>query len=180
MVQRKNSIPPTENMKQILKIETFYVKPPVNTNEILDNLNWFRRDDKPVKANVTNWNVSDYFPDLCRQLNVLYPNHKIEELWVASYERGDYSEAHNHCGFDWSFVWYLDACTSCNPISFPDLEKPWLQHERIYPQVGNLHVFDANAKHYVCPHTCFDHNRVVVSGNLAKRPPEPIINNPFI
>ena len=25
-----------ENMKQILKIETFYVKPPVNTDEILD------------------------------------------------------------------------------------------------------------------------------------------------
>ena len=93
MVQRRNSIPPIENMKQILKIETFYVKPPVNTNEILDSLNWFRRDDKPVKANVTNWNVSQYFPDLCRQLNVLYPNHKIEELWVASYERGDYSNS---------------------------------------------------------------------------------------
>ena len=61
-----------------------------------------------------------------------------------------------------------------------DLEKPWLQHERVYPKVGNLHVFDANAKHYVCPHTCHDHNRVVVSGNLKRKPDEPIINNPFV
>ncbi len=166
MQQRRNCIIPTENMKQNLRIETFYVKPPVNTSEILDNLDWFRRDDKPVKANVTNWNVSDHFPDLCRQLNVLYPNHKIEELWVASYERGDYAEAHNHSGFDWSFVWYLDACSSCMPISFPDIKRPWISDERIYPKVGNLHVFDAGLVHYIVPHTCYHHERIVVSGNL--------------
>ena len=166
MVWRTNSILPTENMKQNLRIETFYVKPPVNKDEILDNLDWFRRDDKPVKANVTNWNVSDHFPDLCRQLNVLYPNHKIEELWVASYERGDYAEAHNHSGFDWSFVWYLDACSSCMPISFPDIKRPWISDERIYPKVGNLHVFDAGLVHYIVPHTCYHHERIVVSGNL--------------
>ena len=167
MVQRRNSIPPIENMKQILKIETFYVKPPVNTDEILADLDWYHHcDGRPVKANVTDWNVSEYFPDLCRQLNVLYPNHKIEELWVASYERGDYAEAHNHRGFDWSFVWYLDACTSCNPISFPDLKHPWKSDDRIYPKVGNLHVFPASTIHYVVPHTCYHHERVVVSGNL--------------
>ena len=154
-------------MKQILKIETFYVKPPVNTDEILADLDWYHHcDGRPVKANVTDWNVSEYFPDLCRQLNVLYPNHKIEELWVASYERGDYAEAHNHRGFDWSFVWYLDACTSCNPISFPNLKHPWLTHEHIYPKVGSLHVFDADLVHYVAPHTCHHHERIVVSGNL--------------
>ena len=153
-------------MKQTLRIETFYVKPPVNTDEILNDLDWFRRDDKPVKANVTDWNVSNYFPDLCSQLHVLYPKHKINELWVASYERGDYSEAHDHRGFDWSFVWYLDACVSCNPISFPNLEKPWLPDERVYPKVGSLHVFDADLVHYVAPHTCHHHERIVVSGNL--------------
>ena len=166
MVWRNNSILHTENMKQTLRIETFYVKPPVNTDEILNDLDWFRRDDKPVKANVTDWNVSNYFPDLCSQLHVLYPKHKINELWVASYERGDYSEAHDHRGFDWSFVWYLDACTSCNPISFPNLKHPWLTHEHIYPKVGSLHVFDADLVHYVAPHTCHHHERIVVSGNL--------------
>jgi len=166
MVWRNNSILHIENMKQTLRIETFYVKPPVNTDEILNDLDWFRRDDKPVKANVTDWNVSNYFPDLCSQLHVLYPKHKINELWVASYERGDYSEAHDHRGFDWSFVWYLDACTSCNPISFPNLKHPWLTHEHIYPKVGSLHVFDADLVHYVAPHTCHHHERIVVSGNL--------------
>ena len=52
-------------MKQILKIETFYVKPPVNIDEILDSLDWYRRDDRPVQADLTDWNVSEYFPDLC-------------------------------------------------------------------------------------------------------------------
>ena len=166
MVQRKNSIPPTENMKQILKIETFYVQPPVNTDEILNDLDWSRKSNAPVKADLTHWNVIDYFPDLCQQLHVLYPTHQIDELWVASYERGDYAEAHDHRGFDLSFVWYLDACTSCNPISFPNIKHIWLPDERVYPQVGNLHVFDAELMHYVCPHTCHHHDRVVVSGNL--------------
>jgi len=153
-------------MKQILKIETFYVKPPVNIDEILDSLDWYRRDDRPVQADLTDWNVSEYFPDLCNQVHVLYPNHKIQDLWVASYGRGDYAETHDHSDFDWSFVWYLDACTSCNPISFPNLKHPWLTHERIYPKVGSLHVFDADLVHYVAPHTCSDHERIVVSGNL--------------
>ena len=169
MQQRRNCIIPTENMKQNLRIETFYVRPPVNTDEILDSLDWYHRSDAPVKASLTDWYMFDQFPDLCRQLNVLYPNHKIQDLWVASYERGDYAEAHNHSGFDWSFVWYLDACPSCNPISFPDVKRPWLPDERIYPKVGNLHVFDAGLIHYVCPHTCHHHNRVVVSGNLIHR-----------
>ena len=169
MQQRRNCIIPTENMKQNLRIETFYVRPPVNTDEILDSLDWYRRSDAPVKASLTDWYMFDQFPDLCRQLNVLYPNHKIQDLWVASYERGDYAEAHNHSGFDWSFVWYLDACTSCNPISFPDLKHPWKSDDRVYPKVGNLHVFDASLHHYVCPHTCYHHNRVVVSGNLIHR-----------
>ena len=53
MVWRNNSILHIENMKQILKIETFYVKPPVNTDEILDSLDWYRRDDRPVQADLT-------------------------------------------------------------------------------------------------------------------------------
>ncbi len=180
MVWRRNSIPPTENMKQILTVEKFYVQPPVNKDEILDSLDWYRRDDRPVQADLTDWDVSEYFPDFCRQIHVLYPNHKIEDLWVASYGRGDHAETHNHSDFDWSFVWYLDACTNCNPISFPNLEKPWLPDERYYPRVGTLYVFDAERKHYVCPHTCYHHNRVVVSGNLKKRPQGKLNTNPFI
>ena len=87
MAQRRNCIIPTENMKQNLRIETFYVKPPVNTDEILDNLDWYRRSEAPVQADLTDWYMFDQFPDLCRQLNVLYPNHKIQDLWVASYGR---------------------------------------------------------------------------------------------
>ena len=72
MQQRRNCIIPTENMKQNLRIETFYVRPPVNTDEILDSLDWYHRSDAPVKASLTDWYMFDQFPDLCRQLNVLY------------------------------------------------------------------------------------------------------------
>ena len=84
MVLNEDYMLHTENMKQNLRIETFYVKPPVNTDEILEQLDWYRRSDAPVKADLTDWNVSKYFPDLCNQLNVLYPNHEIQDLWVAS------------------------------------------------------------------------------------------------
>ena len=166
MVLNEDYMLHTENMKQILKIETFYVRPPVNIDEILDDLDWYRRSEAPVQANLTDWNVSNHFPDLCRQLNVLYPKYKTQDLWVASYGCGDYSETHDHVDFDWSFVWYLDACSNCSPLVFPNLKRPWLPPEVIYPKVGNLHVFNSNTKHYVPPHTC-DHDRVVVSGNLA-------------
>ena len=168
MVLNEDYMLHTENMKQNLRIETFYVKPPVNTDEILEQLDWYRRSDAPVKANLTDWNVSEYFPDLCNQLNVLYPSHEVEDLWVASYGCGDYSETHNHTGFDWSFVWYLDACINCSPLTFPNIKHPWLPPQVSYPKVGNLHVFDAETMHYICPHTC-DHDRVVVSGNLIHR-----------
>ena len=169
MVLNEDYMLHTENMKQILKIETFYVKPPVNTDEILEDLDWCRRSEAPVKANLTDWNISDYFPDLCSQLNVLYPSYKIEDLWVASYGLGDYTESHDHRGFDWSFVWYLDASIHCPPLCFPDLKHPWLPPHVIYPKVGNLHVFDGGLVHYVPPHTCNYLDRTVVSGNLIHR-----------
>ena len=65
----------------------------VLTVEILDDLDWCRREDAPVKANLTEWNISDYLPDLCSQLYVLFPNYKIEDLWIASYGLGDDTES---------------------------------------------------------------------------------------
>ena len=59
MQQRRNCIIPTENMKQNLRIETFYVRPPVNTDEILDSLDWYNRSDAPVKASLTDWYMFD-------------------------------------------------------------------------------------------------------------------------
>ena len=152
-------------MKQTLRIETFYVKPPVNTDEILDSLDWYRRDDRPVQADLTDWNVSQYFPDLCNQVHVLYPNHKIQDLWVASYGRGDYAETHNHSGFDLSFAWFVDSCPLCTPLVFPNTRKLWMPPVATYtPEVGTLLVFSGQDNHYVPPHTC-RHKRVVISGN---------------
>ena len=167
------------NVKEFLTIDTFYIRPPINYKEILKELDWYRREDRPVNADLTDWDVSDYLPDLCSQIHVLYPKHKIKDLWIASYGCGDYAETHNHTDFDWSFVWYLDACRTCPPLIFPDLKKPWLPGEIIRPKVGNLYVFHSDRTHYVPPHTCM-HERIVVSGNLMRKPKEEEFNNPFI
>ena len=157
-------------MKQILKIDKYYVRPPLNYKEIIKELSLYRREDAPVQADLTDWNVSDcyLFDEFKGQLHVLYPTYQIEDLWVAIYRSGDYAEAHNHTGFDWSFVWYLDTCVHCSPLVFPNILRPWLPPEVIKPKVGNLHVFDGSRPHYVPPHTCA-HDRIVVSGNLIHR-----------
>ena len=155
-------------MKQILKIERFYVKPPVNTTEFLNELDWYRRSEAPVQAYLTDWNLSgnEFFQDFIGQLYVLYPKYQVEDLWVAAYKQGDYAETHDHSGFDWSFVWYLDTCCDCPPLIFPNVKRPWLPPRVVAPKVGNLHIFPGKYHHYVPPHTC-EHERIVVSGNLA-------------
>ena len=157
-------------MKQILKIERFYVKPPVNTTEFLNELDWYRRSDAPVQAALTDWDLSgnEFFQDFVGQVHVLYPKYKIQDLWIATYSQGDYSEAHDHRGFDWSFVWYLDTCNNCTPLCFPNIKKPWLPPHVVYPKVGDLYFFHGDRHHYVCPHIC-EHERIVVSGNLIHR-----------
>ena len=154
-------------MKQILKIDKYYVRPPLNYKEIIKELSLYRREDAPVQADLTDWNVSDcyLFDEFKGQLHVLYPTYQIEDLWIAIYRSGDYAEAHNHTGVDWSFVWYLDACPDCSPLIFPDIKRPWLPPEVIKPKVGNLYLFSGECVHYVPPHTC-NHDRIVVSGNL--------------
>ena len=157
-------------MQPNLTIDKFYVRPPVKYEENIKELSFYRRAEAPAQAEVTDWDISDcyLFDSLVGQLHVLYPKYKVEDLWLAWYRQGDYAEAHNHIGFDWSFVWYLDTCIHCSPLVFPNILKPWLPPEVIKPKVGNLHVFDGSRPHYVPPHTCA-HDRIVVSGNLIHR-----------
>ncbi len=155
-------------MQQIVNIDKYYVRPPINYKEIIKELSLYRREDAPVKADLSDWDLSDcyLFDELLGQLNVIYPSQEIEDLWISIYRPGDYAEAHNHNGSVWAFVWYLDACPECSPLVFPDIKHPWLPPEVVKPKVGNLHVFDGEQVHYVPPHTC-SHDRIIVAGNLV-------------
>ena len=111
------------------------------------------------------WNLE--IPQLENYLNVLYPKHQVQELWGCTYRQGEFAQTHNHSGFDFSFVWFVDTCSHCSPLVFPDPEHPWMPPLEVHkPKKGNLVVFDAHDIHYVPPQSC-NHNRITVSGNMS-------------
>ena len=127
----------------------------------------------PVKADHTRWKLQnddrtfDYFQ---QQIHEIYPKHRISELWGCTYRQGDYAEAHNHFGFDLAFAWFVDTCSNCSPLIFPDIRHPWLAEKNdriITPINGMCYVFSGKDIHYVAPHIC-DHPRIVMSGNMDR------------
>ena len=125
----------------------------------------------PVRADHTRWKLQeddssfDYFIE---KFNEIYPKYYIEELWGCTYRQGDYAEAHNHFGFDIAFVWFVDTCSHCSPLIFPDTQHLWMKpHHVLKPEIGRLYVFDAEDIHYVEPQPC-SHPRIVMSGNVRR------------
>ena len=125
----------------------------------------------PVRADHTRWQLQDEnraFDKFIDTFHEIYPKYKINELWGCTYRQGDYAEAHNHFGFDLAFVWFVDTCSHCSPLIFPDIKHPWLEHEAVIePRNGMLYVFTGKDIHYVEPHTC-DHERIIMSGNVRR------------
>ena len=152
-------------MQRIINIERFYIAPCAKIVNNILSIGDEQNGTTAVKADVTDWNIEEY--TLESQLNVLYPKHTIEEIWGCTYRQGDFAETHCHRGFDKSFVWFVDTCTHCSPLIFPDPEHPWMPPlASIRPSRGNLIVFNSNDIHYVPPHTC-KHHRMVISGNMS-------------
>ena len=152
-------------MQRIINIERFYIAPCAKIVDNILSIGDEQNGTTAVKADVTDWNIEEY--TLESQLNVLYPKHTIEEIWGCTYRQGDFAETHCHRGFDKSFDWFVDTCTHCSPLIFPDPEHPWMPPlASIRPSRGNLIVFNSNDIHYVPPHTC-KHHRMVLSGNMS-------------
>ena len=157
-------------MRRNLNIDTYYLAPDVNIIKEILNLGDEQKRSTNVQADSTSFHTHRYsntFKYLTNYLNVLYPQHIIEELWGCTYRQGDFAKTHNHSGFDLAFVWFVDTCSFCSPLVFPDTEHLWLPPlASIKPLTGNLHVFRGRDIHYVPPHTC-PHDRMVISGNMA-------------
>ena len=157
-------------LQRNIKIESHYIPVDVKIKEAIlkrgDELN----RSSPVRADHTQWklhrnNEYSYFID---KFHEIYPKYRINELWGCTYRQGDYAEAHNHFGFDLAFVWFVDTCSHCSPLIFPDIKHPWLDHEAVIePRNGMLYVFTGKDIHYVEPHTC-DHERIIMSGNVRR------------
>ena len=153
-------------MQRYIKTETFYLRPCDKIVSKITSIGDEQGYTTSVKATVTDWNLE--IPQLENYLNVLYPKHQVQELWGCTYRQGDYAEAHNHFGFDLAFVWFVDTCSHCSSLIFPDIKHPWLDHEAVIkPRNGMLYVFTGKDIHYVEPHTC-NHERIIMSGNVRR------------
>ena len=155
-------------MPHKINIEEHFLEPPYNIVETIAEYGDQQDRNTNVQADVTHWHLQQdgKFNCIIDKINENYPNHTIEELWGCTYRQGDYAEAHNHFGFDLAFVWFVDTCSFCSPLVFPDTEHLWLPPlASIKPLTGNLHVFRGRDIHYVPPHTC-PHDRMVISGNM--------------
>ena len=157
-------------MRRNLNIDTYYLAPDVNIIKEILKLGDEQKRSTNVQADCTSFHTHRYsntFKYLTNYLNVLYPQHIIEELWGCTYRQGDFAKTHNHSGFDLAFVWFVDTCSFCSPLVFPDTEHLWLPPlSSIKPLTGNLHVFRGRDIHYVPPHIC-PHDRMIISGNMA-------------
>ena len=156
-------------LQRNIKIESHYIPVDVKIREAIlkrgDELN----RSSPVRADHTQWKLhrNSEYSYFIEKFHEIYPKYRINELWGCTYRQGDYAEAHNHFGFDLAFVWFVDTCSHCSPLVFPDPEHPWMPPLEVHkPKKGNLIVFDAHDIHYVPPQSC-NHNRTIVSGNLS-------------
>ena len=155
-------------MQRTIKLETHFLAPPY---KIVDEIKAYGdQQDRStnVKADHTHWHVhkDNKFNILTDYIHENYPKHTIDELWGCAYKQGDFTQAHNHYGFDRAFVWFVDTSPTCSPLIFPDPEHPWMPDIHVItPQNGLLVVFGGCELHYVPPQVN-NYERVVMSGNL--------------
>ena len=157
-------------MSREVKISRYFLEPPYKIVEHIASYGDEQGRIRPVNADVTNWHLEKdiKFKPLIDKIHENYPQYTIKELWGNTYRQGDYAKTHNHFEYAYAFVWFVDTCSHCSPLIFPDIKHPWLEHEAVIePRNGMLYVFTGKDIHYVEPHTC-DHERIIMSGNVRR------------
>ena len=166
-------------MQRSIKLDTHFLRPSYKIGSIIKEYGDQQNRATNVKADHTHWHVhkDNKFDEIVNYLHEIYPKHTIEELWGCTYRQGDFTQAHTHYGFDLAFVWFVDTCSFCSPLIFPDTQHLWMKpHHVITPEVGKLYVFNAEDIHYVEPHTC-EHPRIIMSGNVRRNINTEVLEN---
>ena len=88
------------------------------------------------------------------------PRLMTDECWGASYSKGEFTQEHNHWPALWSWCYYLQVPKGSSPLVF---SEAGIMFE---PKVGDLVIFDGQAKHSVPPCEC-EEKRVMIAGNIV-------------
>ncbi len=146
-----------------------------------------------VQGSMTGWYMQESNPDfmeLCRiAIDVAYENSPRQgvplmpyDCWGAIYSKGDYTKTHEHWPMIWSWVYNVECCERCSPLSFDDASGvrkglPYGYHS-IQPKSGNMILFPGWIRHSVPKQEC-DHDRIVIAGNLGMNPWQSITGMEF-
>ena len=139
---------------------------------------WFYQESNFIwRAYREGWSKWAGLPNTPCELNA-------HDLWVNFMKPGDFNPVHTHGG-DYSFVIFLDVPkilkkeqdefegTSTKPgglmFEFTQNARPkWATTGvSVIPEVGDMYIFPAMLRHWVCPFKSKG-TRVSVSGNLSK------------
>ena len=84
-----------------------------------------------VQGSMTDWYMHESNPDfmeVCRlAIDVAYENSPRQSVpfmpydcWGAIYSKGDYTKTHEHWPMIWSWVYNVECCEHCSPLTFAD------------------------------------------------------------
>ena len=136
-----------------------------------------------VQGSMTDWYMHEANPDfmeVCRlAIDVAYENSPRQSVpfmpydcWGAIYSKGDYTKTHEHWPMIWSWVYNVECCEHCSPLTFDD------SSHSIQPKSGNMILFPGWIRHSVPKQEC-DHDRIVIAGNLGMNPWQSITGMEF-
>lgn len=136
-----------------------------------------------VKASMTPWqmvNNHKSYQELLRiviskltfyknvkLINKDYVDFSCDSMWGAVYEKGHFTQSHNHPSV-FSFTYYVKAEKRCAPLIFT---KPG--HKKFQPKTGDLYIWKSDYFHEVPPQK-INTQRIVIAGNLSYYFGEPV------
>ena len=82
----------------------------------------------------------------------------VDNAWMASYNEGEFTVAHNHRPAAFSFVYFIKCPKGSAPLVLTTSGK------RIKAEEGKLVLFPGNMIHHVPKNKC--HGRMVLAGNI--------------
>tara|TARA_X000000368_G_scaffold214444_1_gene169400 strand:+ start:254 stop:802 length:549 start_codon:yes stop_codon:yes gene_type:complete len=85
----------------------------------------------------------------------------FKEFWANVYRKGDYTQSHDHLGYQttFGFVYFLKTKWYHPPFTFSESGK------KMKPKEGTYLIFPGYLKHHVLKNR-FDETRITLSGNM--------------
>ena len=108
-----------------------------------------------------------YSHEICQDLKITCSfKLEVDEFWANIYNKGDYTNVHNHLGFEsgFGFVYFLKTKWYHPSLVFSESGKKMKSKE------GTYIIFPKNLMHHV-PKNRFDETRITLSGNLIIKKP---------